>query len=131
MSDRSFMSTLLPQLSTEQPRKHPFNLDMVISPNVINIYAELPGGLSYKDIILDFISNRIIISYNKFRTYDNPDISEIVYGAQSRVVYIPYTVTDKNSVIVKYKKGMLYITINITNEMKEGFSLNVLDEKTN
>ena len=51
--------------------------------------------------------------------------NEIVYGLFNRSIILPISITDKKNVVMKYKNGMLVITIDKQKEEKNKFNITI------
>ena len=100
------------------------NTDIVNTDQHIVIYAELPG-VEKENISVDFYNNKITLVVDKNRPYENPTMSEIKYGHHERTITLPICVTQRETVTVVYKNGVLKITINKQIEEENKFSVSI------
>ena len=103
-----------------------FPVDIVNEDKIIYIYAEIPG-VNKENIDIDFYNNKLTITVEKIRNYNEPEVSEIKFGKVERVFTLPICVTKKESVIVNYNNGVLKIKINKVIEEENKFSLKPTD----
>ena len=101
-------------------------VDIVNEEKTIYIYAELPG-ISKENIEVDFYNNKLTISAEKVKVYENPGISEIYYGNLERTLTLPICVTRKDAVSVCYNNGILKIKINKLVEEENHFSVRLTE----
>ena len=101
-------------------------VDIVNEEKTIYIYAELPG-ISKEIIEVDFYNNKLTISAEKVKVYENPGISEIYYGNLERTLTLPICVTRKDAVSVCYNNGILKIKINKLVEEENHFSVRLTE----
>jgi HSP20 family protein len=101
-------------------------VDIVNEEKIIYIYAELPG-VTKETIDVDFYNNKLTISAEKNRSYENPEMSEIKFGRYERTLTLPICVTRKDAVIVCYNNGILKIKINKLVEEENKFSVKISD----
>lgn len=101
------------------------SIDIVETDEFISLYVDAPGVLS-NDIDIDFLNNKIQITYEKHKPYDSNVKqlkSEVMYGNFKRNITIPINVFDKNSVKTTLKNGILNIVIDKKNELQNKFSI--------
>jgi HSP20 family molecular chaperone IbpA len=99
-------------------------IDMVDDNNKLYLYVDLPGDI--ENISVDFFNNNLSISGKKIRKYSGVAIkNEIVYGLFNRSIILPISITDKKNVVIKYKNGMLVITIDKQKEEKNKFNITI------
>lgn len=101
-------------------------VDIVNHPNYLYLYIEIPG-VSKENIDVDFYNNKLTVTIDKTRTYEEPEVSEIKYGKFERVFTLPICVTKKETVTVSYVNGVLKIKINKAVEEQNKFSLKPSD----
>lgn len=97
-------------------------IDIVNDEKIIYIYAEIPG-VDKENIDIDFFNNKLTISVDKSRMYDQPEISEIRFGRNERTLTLPICVTRKDAVSVSYNNGVLRVKINKLLEEENKFSM--------
>ena len=101
-------------------------IDMVDDNNKLYLYVECPD---IENISVDFFNNNLSISGKKIKKYSGVAIkNEIVYGLFNRHIILPISITDKKNVVMKYKNGMLVITIDKQKEEKNKFNITIDDE---
>ena len=101
-------------------------IDMVDDNNKLYLYVECPD---IENISVDFFNNNLSISGKKNKKYSGVAIkNEIVYGLFNRHIILPISITDKKNVVMKYKNGMLVITIDKQKEEKNKFNITIDDE---
>jgi len=105
-----------------QPSKIP--VDIVNEEKIIYIYAEIPG-VTKESIDVDFYNNKLTISAEKNRAYENPEMSEIKFGRCERTLTLPICVTRKDAVSVSYNNGILKVKINKLVEEENKFSVKI------
>ena len=98
-------------------------IDMVDDNNKLYLYVECPD---IENISVDFFNNNLSISGKKIKKYSGVAIkNEIVYGLFNRSIILPISITDKKNVVMKYKNGMLVITIDKQKEEKNKFNITI------
>lgn len=106
------------------------SIDIVENDEFITVYVDASGVLS-NDIDIDFLNNKIQITYERQKPYDS-DVkklkSEVMYGKFNRNITIPINVYDKNSVKTHLKNGVLQIIIDKKNELQNKFSIRLEEE---
>jgi HSP20 family protein len=112
--------------SNSRNNNYKIHVDIVNHPNYLYLYIEIPG-VSKENIDVDFYNNKLTVSIDKIRTYEEPEVSEIKYGKFERVFTLPICVTKKDSVTVSYVNGVLKIKINKAVEEENKFSLKPSD----
>jgi HSP20 family molecular chaperone IbpA len=88
-------------------------VDIFESSNYISLHVYLPG-INTESITVDFVSNYIIIKgIREFPFLDDMvrRSQEIVYGSFERKVKISIMVTDRSSVNISLKQGVMIISI--------------------
>ena len=108
--------------SNSRNNNYKIHVDIVNHPNYLDLYIEIPG-VSKENIDVDFYNNKLTVSIDKIRTYEEPEVSEIKYGKFERVFTLPICVTKKESVTVSYVNGVLRIRINKAVEEENKFSI--------
>lgn len=114
-------------LSRQDNHSRIFNphIDMIDNETTTTLYLDI-AGVNPNSIDVDFFNNKIHISGTKEKPYtDIPLKKEIAYGNFKKIITIPLSVINKNSVKVIYKYGVLKITIDKTNEEVNRFSIDV------
>lgn len=101
-------------------------VDIVNDEKTIYIYAEIPG-VSKESIDVDFYNNKLTITVEKSRPYENPEMSEIKYGHCERTLTLPICVTRKDAVAVSYNNGILKVKINKLVEEENKFSVKITE----
>ena len=112
--------------SNSRNNNYKIHVDIVNHPNYLDLYIEIPG-VSKENIDVDFYNNKLTVSIDKIRSYEEPEVSEIKYGKFERVFTLPICVTKKDSVTVSYVNGVLKIKINKAVEEENKFSLKPSD----
>ena len=98
-------------------------IDMVDDNNKLYLYVECAD---IENISVDFFNNNLSISGKKIKKYSGVAIkNEIVYGLFNRSIILPVSITDKKNVVMKYKNGMLVITIDKQKEEKNKFNITI------
>ena len=98
-------------------------IDMVDDNNKLYLYVECAD---IENISVDFFNNNLSISGKKIKKYSGVAIkNEIVYGLFNRHIILPISITDKKNVVMKYKNGMLVITIDKQKEEKYKFNITI------
>ena len=112
--------------SNSRNNNYKIHVDIVNHSNYLYLYIEIPG-VSKENINVDFYNNKLTVSIDKIRSYEEPEVSEIKYGKFERVFTLPICVTKKDSVTVSYVNGVLKIKINKAVEEENKFSLKPSD----
>ena len=112
--------------SNSRNNNYKIHVDIVNHANYLDLYIEIPG-VSKENIDVDFYNNKLTVSIDKIRSYEEPEVSEIKYGKFERVFTLPICVTKKDSVTVSYVNGVLKIKINKAVEEENKFSLKPSD----
>jgi HSP20 family molecular chaperone IbpA len=86
------------------------SVDIVNEEKYLYIYAEIPG-VNKENIDIDFYNNKLTITVEKNRSYEEPEVSEIKFGKVERVFTLPICVTRKDTVTVCYTNGVLNIRL--------------------
>jgi len=107
-------------------RNNKFPVDIVNEEKTLYIYAEIPG-VNKENIDIDFYNNKLTISIEKIRPYDNPEVTEIKFGKSERSLTLPICVTRKDAVCSNYNNGILKIKINKLIEEENKFSVKPTD----
>lgn len=93
----------------------------------IIIYVDLPG-VDPDNIDIDFYNNKLNIKGKRETKYTNADtlyMNNIKYGNFERSVMLPISVTNQESVSVRFNLGVLEITIDKETEERNRFSVRV------
>jgi HSP20 family protein len=104
--------------------------DIVVADRYITIFVELPG-IEKNDIKLDFFNNKLDITANRKKPYEDEDTdievkkSEIHYGQVKRKISLPISVTNKDNVEVTFNNGLLKVVVDKQQEEKNRFSVNL------
>ena len=99
-------------------------IDIVNEEKTIYIYVEIPG-VSKENMDIDFYNNKLTISAEKNKPYENPEMAEIKFGHFERTLTLPICVTRKDAVSVSYNNGILKIKINKLIEEENKFSIKI------
>lgn len=100
-------------------------IDIVETKNNLYVYVELPG-VSESSIDIDFYNNKVVISGEKLKRYTEiPVKKEIVYGKFHRKIILPISVTNQENVMVRYKNGVLVLTVDKQREEQHRFRIGV------
>jgi HSP20 family protein len=100
-------------------------VDIVETSSHVSIYINTPG-IQKDSIDVDFFNNKIIITGERKKPFiDTVSIikNEINYGKFRRQITIPISVTNRDSVKITCKNGVLTILINKEREEQNRFSL--------
>jgi len=101
---------------------------MTRSANRIVVYAEMPG-FDDNTVDVDFRNNQLDISGMKpepvLLAGETILQSSIKYGRFSTTVTLPISVTNRENVSWDYKDGVLSIAINLVEEEKNRFKINL------
>lgn len=118
------LSTFLQQqgLNGEHFYKPP--TDLIEDDKNIIIYIDIPG-INPNSIDVNFYNNKIEVSGERIRPYNDFIKKEIIYGEFKRQITIPINVTNRSSVTVSASNGVLKININKTIEEKNRFSVRI------
>lgn len=111
---------------TRNPTRNKIPVDMVNEEKTIYIYAEIPG-INKENVEVDFFNNKLTITVEKIRSYDEPEVSEIKFGKFERSFTLPICVTRRDTVSVTYNNGILKIKINKLIEEENKFSIRPSD----
>lgn len=118
----SFRNVLGGSSRNTQEVANRISVDIFNEEKTIYIYAELPG-IAKETIDVDFYNNKLTLSAEKNRPYDEPEMSEIRYGKFSRTLTLPICVTKKEAVTVSYNNGVLKIRIDKLIEEENKFTV--------
>lgn len=98
----------------------------------IIVYAEMPG-FDKNSIDVDFYNNRLDISGNKpspvLLADEKVSRTNIKYGQFTEKITLPVSVTDRRNVSMKYSDGVLKIVIDLANEERNRFKINLSDDE--
>ena len=111
-------------IQAQTNRNLKFPIDIVNEEKTIYIYAEVPG-IDKNDIDVDFFNNKLTISFDKNRSYEPPQTTEIKFGKFERTITLPICITKRETVSVVYNNGVLKIKINKLVEEENKFSVKV------
>ena len=106
-------------------RKIPY--EVLKSSEKITINAELPG-FTRNNIGVDFRGPKLKISGHKVSLSNSDEkelSSSIKYGLFSEVINLPVNSVEKENVTVKYRGGILTVTITLQQEEKSSFSVTI------
>lgn len=107
-------------------------LDMIDNAREIKIYVNM-SGIKADDIDVDFFNNIVNIKGERHRPYIETDCvihkKEIVYGSFERVINLPISVTNRDSVNITFDNGILLISIDKTRETRNRFSMRVNNQE--
>lgn len=107
-------------------------LDMIDNAREIKIYVNM-SGIKADDIDVDFFNNIVNIKGERHRPYIETDCvihkKEIVYGSFERVINLPISVTNRDSVNITFDNGILVISIDKTRESRNRFSMRVNNQE--
>ena len=124
------LSSLLQQSGVETQLWKP-SIHLRENASNLYLYVTIPG-VNPESLDIDFINNSVIIKGSReFPDIDATDVidrrREIVYGDFERKILLPMFVSQKESVTIELKNGMLIININKVNENRNHFNLNSND----
>ena len=107
------------------------SIDLIDSVGNISIYINIPG-VDPPSIDVDFLNYNLIVKGNRPTPYvETSEIinrkQDIVYGNFERQILLPLCVTQRESVSVTLKDGVLIITIDKSIENRNHFNLNIND----
>lgn len=101
-------------------------VDVFETETHVKIFSNV-AGISADDINVDFFNNLVVITgERKFPTVDDTMTQrqrEIIYGKFKRNINLPLSITNRDSVSVNIKEGVLSIVINKTLENANRFSV--------
>lgn len=101
-------------------------VDVFETETHVKIFSNV-AGISADDINVDFFNNLVVITgERKFPTIDDTMTQrqrEIIYGKFKRNINLPLSITNRDSVSVNIKDGVLSIVINKTLENANRFSV--------
>jgi HSP20 family protein len=103
------------------------SVDIVETSTTVTVYINVPG-IKNNSIDVDFFNNRIIVTGERKKPFsDRTTIvkSEIIYGKFERQIIIPISVTNRDSVKISSKNGVLIIVIDKEREARNRFSVQV------
>jgi len=126
------LSSLLQNQSTHlwQP-----SIDLIENTTSLFIYVTIPG-VNPESLDIDFINNIVKIKGTReFPNINTTDMinrkREIIYGSFERKVVLPINVSQKESVTIDLKYGILIINISKNSENLNHFKLNSSDISIN
>jgi HSP20 family molecular chaperone IbpA len=101
-------------------------VDVFETETHVKIFSNV-AGISADDINVDFFNNLVVITgERKFPTIDDTMTQrqrEIIYGKFKRNINLPLSITNRDSVSVNIKEGVLSIVINKALENANRFSV--------
>lgn len=101
-------------------------VDVFETETHVKIFSNV-AGISADDINVDFFNNLVVITgERKFPTIDETMTQrqrEIIYGKFKRNINLPLSITNRDSVSVNIKEGVLSIVINKALENANRFSV--------
>ena len=101
-------------------------VDVFETETHLKIFSNV-AGISADDINVDFFNNLVVITgERKFPTIDDTMTQrqrEIIYGKFKRNINLPLSITNRDSVSVNIKEGVLSIVINKALENANRFSV--------
>lgn len=101
-------------------------VDVFETETHVKIFSNV-AGISADDINVDFFNNLVVITgERKFPTIDDTMTQrqrEIIYGKFKRNINLPLSITNRDSVSVNIKEGVLSIIINKALENANRFSV--------
>jgi HSP20 family protein len=103
------------------------SVDIVETSTTVTVYINVPG-IKNNSIDVDFFNNRIIVTGERKKPFsDRTTIvkNEIIYGKFERQIIIPISVTNRESVKISSKNGVLIIVIDKEREARNRFSVQV------
>ena len=106
-------------------------VDIINDTTTLKIFMDIPG-INPDSLDVDFYNNKIEISGERERPWTTtiPTRKEITYGDFTKKIIIPISVTNKASVVLVAKNGVLIITIDKTIEERNRFSIKVENEES-
>lgn len=101
-------------------------INVVENDNYIFVDVEL-AGIEPDNINIDFFNNQIEVKGRRQHIYTDEIIhkNELLYGEFRRLINIPISVTNKESVKTSLQNGILHITIDKDVENRNRFSVSV------
>jgi HSP20 family protein len=121
-SFRDILSSVSTPARSNSRNTYKIPVDIVNDTNYMYLYIEIPG-VQKENIDVDFYNNKLTVTIEKNRSYNDPEVSEIKYGKFDRVFTLPICVTKKETVTVSYVNGVLRIRINKAVEEENKFSV--------
>lgn len=101
-------------------------VDVFETETHVKIFSNV-AGISADDINVDFFNNLVVITgERKYPTIDDTITQrqrEIIYGKFKRNINLPLSITNRDSVSVNIKEGVLSIVINKALENANRFSV--------
>jgi len=120
------LSSLLQQQGVGMDSLYKPPTDMVDDGENFIIYIDIPG-INPDNIGVDFYNNKVEVSGDRIKPYEDFIKKEIIYGSFKRLITIPISVTNRDSVSVSASNGVLKIIINKLNEERNRFSVRIND----
>ena len=111
-------------------------IDMIETEDNLQIYMNL-AGVPKESIDVDFFNNSVSVKGERMLPviFTEPGTrhrcKEIIYGKFERKIVLPISITQRESVSITMKDGVLIITIDKTIETRNKFSLKVENEADN
>jgi len=97
--------------------------DIVENNEELLVYIDLPGVLK-DNITVEFKSTVLKLSFVRNKPYDHQVIkNEIYYGNFEKNIQLPISITNKNSVKLTHKNGVLVVRVDKNTETSQGFSM--------
>ncbi len=101
-------------------------VDVFETETHVKIFSNV-AGVSADDINVDFFNNLVVITgERKYPTIDDTITQrqrEIIYGKFKRNINLPLSITNRDSVSVNIKEGVLSVVINKARENANRFSV--------
>ena len=117
-------------LNNDKSGWHPV-IDIIDTDDALKIIIEIPG-VNGNDIIIDFYNNKLEISGNKKKSYNENSVrKEILYGYFNRVINLPICVTNKDNIKTIFKNGVLHININKKKEIDKKIRISLNEKSSN
>jgi len=108
-------------------------IDITENSTTINVYVDIPG-VKPDSIDVVFFNNRIDVKGERKRPFSDDTTlrkHEIVYGRFECKVILPISVTNRESVSITAKNGVLLISINKVTEERNRFSVRINSHDVN
>ena len=99
--------------------------DIFYDSDTLLVVLEIPG-ISKENIKLDFFNNMLTVKGKKEKIIDKSVFQgEIFYGNFERQIQLPISVTSDKNVSINSDKGLLLISVDVTKEIKNKFTINL------